>query len=65
MELLILTIGVLIIIIIAQWARFNALVKHQDRIIKGLESDNEFWLKEAQLYSIELYELKNKTVLGK
>lgn len=54
MELAILTIGVLIIIIIAQWSRFNALVKHQQKTIADLELDNEFWAKEASYYAREM-----------
>jgi len=53
MELLILTIGVLIIIIIAQWGRFNALVKRQQKVIADLELDNAFWLNEASYYARE------------
>lgn len=61
MELALLNTSVLLVVILIQWVN----IRTKNKAIADLELDNAFWLKEAQLYSIELHELKNKTAPGK
>lgn len=53
MELLILTVVVLLVVIVVQWARFNDVVTRQQKEITDLELDNAFWLNEASYYTRE------------
>jgi hypothetical protein len=47
MDLAILANVILLVVVAAQRARFNALTASQARIIAELENDNAFWVGEA------------------
>lgn len=48
MELAIFTILVLLVIVVWQRARYNALTEHQARVIAELEHDRDFWRGKAR-----------------
>lgn len=64
MEFAIFNIFVLLVIVVWQRARYNALTEHQVRVIAELEHDRDFWLGEAEYHAKQLGKTIRKNKRG-
>jgi hypothetical protein len=65
MEFAIFNIFVLLVIVVWQRARYNALTEHQARRIAELEHDCNFWIGEAEYHAKQLGKKIRTDKLGK